>query len=74
MANVVLCEHQKNDLTVKAGLLCRRSAMHVQRVAVRIFLQRLATVTIVFSRTRRARSETFGISAGNNIHVHSIPL
>ena len=54
----------------------RKICHHVPRVAVRIFLIQLATVTIVLSRTRdrRARNETFGISGGTKIRFQPIPL
>jgi hypothetical protein len=60
----------------REGRFTVRKIYHVPRVAVRILLVLLAKVKIAFSRTRdrRARSETFGIFAGTNIHVHPIPL
>jgi hypothetical protein len=53
-----------------------RRIHRVPRIAVRILLVLLATVTIVLTRTRErgGRNETFGISSGTKIHFHLIPL
>jgi hypothetical protein len=53
-----------------------RKIHRVPRLAVRILLVVLATVTIVLlgTRERGAGNETFGISNGTKIHFHPVPL